>query len=151
MISEKKIPIEEGKFLVCVYAMLHTKSIIFSSIQSSEILADRFVANKQKEIILKKIKEFLHHREKSLTFSQGLTLFHTNAIEKILNHLQFNNKQNLPHTCQAILHLQEDIMKLMPGQQSEFYEHWTIIINEVFTFCEQKVHRMHKLKPNTNG
>ncbi|WP_372938781.1 hypothetical protein [Seonamhaeicola sp.] len=143
-INYNLVPTTNNNTLAVVHWFDGKKYRIDCRVSPSKSVLITYIDNKKKAIILELLNNYINHRDYALiTQITETTQAKINAIHRIKHMMAVYKKSSLHKFCEIIPALEQDLLLLMPGQQSKFFNHFNTTINQLLTFCKNQTNEQH--------
>lgn len=135
------VPTTNNNFLAVVHYYDGNKFRIDCRVSPNKGVLLNYVNNKKKDIIIEILTSYINHRDYSIIkqFIEN-NQQKINAIHRLKQMLQIYKKSNVFKLCKMVVCLEQDILLIMPGTNSKFNAHYTLIINQLITYCKTIAH-----------
>ena len=135
MITTSKIPFMGRIAAIAIYTDGSAPTIL-QRFAADDFQAENILKKFKKDILRKKFSHFLNHRKNIMDYHGGLrTQTRLEKWEQLKRNFDFMYDKSLESNCKLILTSKDDILLLMPGELSKFFETTKKNLDEIFEFC----------------
>lgn len=138
MIYSEKINQDNG-IKAIVHWKYEEKEHTVENLFQDQDLAVCFITNVARKLFIEKVTKYV--KQKTWLFNNNLDFQHSiakaNAITKINQLIQILPGLTLNGVCTSILMYKKELLEVMPGPMSKYYEHDTAVIHGIIEDCEK--------------